>query len=27
MLLLMDGLVNPIFRPPEYSSPNFIPLG
>jgi hypothetical protein len=27
MLLLTDGLVNPIFRPPEYSSPNFIPRG
>ncbi len=27
MLLLRDGLVNPIFHPPEYSSPNFIPRG
>jgi hypothetical protein len=27
MLLLSDGLVNPIFHPPEYSSPNFIPRG
>jgi hypothetical protein len=27
MLLLTDGLVNPIFHPPEYSSPNFIPRG
>jgi hypothetical protein len=27
MLLLTDGLVNSIFHPPEYSSPNFIPRG
>ena len=27
MLLLSDGLVNSIFHPPEYSSPNFIPRG
>jgi hypothetical protein len=27
MLLLSDGLVNSIFRPPEYSSPNYIPRG
>src|SRR3989304_9075815 len=27
MLPLMDGLVSPIFPPPEYSSRNFIPRG
>jgi len=27
MLLLKDGLVSAIYRPPEYSSPNFIPRG
>jgi len=27
MHLLNDGLVNSIFRPPEYLSPNFIPRG
>ncbi len=27
MLRLLDGLVNPIFHPPEYSSTNFIPRG
>jgi hypothetical protein len=25
MLPLKDGLVSPIFHPPEYSSPNFLP--
>jgi len=27
MLPLSDGLVNSIFHPPEYLSPNFIPRG
>jgi hypothetical protein len=27
ILLLNDGLVNLIFHPPEYLSPNFIPWG
>jgi len=27
MLLLSDGLLNPIFHPPEYLSPNFTPRG
>jgi hypothetical protein len=27
MLRLKDGLVSPIFRPPKYSNPNFIPRG
>jgi hypothetical protein len=27
MLPLSDGLVNPIFHPPEYLSPNFNPRG
>jgi hypothetical protein len=27
MLLLIDGLVSPIFHPPEYSSSNFVPRG
>jgi hypothetical protein len=27
MLPLDDGVVNPIFHPPEYSTPNLVPWG
>jgi len=27
MPLLKDGIINPIFHPPKYSSSNFIPRG
>ena len=27
MLLLVDGSVDQVFHPPEYSDPNFIPRG